>query len=529
MKRKALVVAGISAALVFTPVEPVYADGDAFVGGLIGGIIGGAIAHEAGKKKKRSTGAPRASTKKATPARPSISSAQREANREVQTALNQFGFPVGTPDGAIGPKSRAAISQYQALLGYPATGQLTEYERTLLVTAYHRSVAGGPAVMQAAASHPMGMRGLLLIQRDEMAGIVPQQGGAGVAAATAGVMAAAPALAPEPAPQLPVLAAAPEPAAPATPVLPSFGSAAVVSLASHCNQVGLSTSAAGGMVTLATMTDANVALAEQFCLTRAHVMAEGEGLARNVPGFTPQQIAEQCKAFGPVLKEHVAALSVRPAAEVMEGVAGFVPASGMAPAQLTATARICLGVGYAADDMDVAIGAALLLTTLGETGYSELLGHHLSQGFGASRRADLALDWYEQATGGNGGGIVPGMPDRGALIQKAAYAINGRVEAPAAPALPVLAPAPAPAPEVVVEAPVIEAPVIEAPVIEAPVVATPEVVVAVQPEVTPAPSAPEPVVQAVADVPAAAPSAGQGGTVRAVSMLARLPGLVFGN
>ena len=31
--------------------------------------------------------------------------------------------------------------------------------------------------------------------------------------------------------------------------------------------------------------------------------------------MTPQQIAEQCKAFGPVLKEHVNAVSLKPAAE----------------------------------------------------------------------------------------------------------------------------------------------------------------------------------------------------------------------
>jgi peptidoglycan hydrolase-like protein with peptidoglycan-binding domain len=461
MKRKSLVSAGVCAALMMAPATPVMADRGAVVGGIIGGIIGGAIANEANKAQRKST-APRTSTKKAKPAaKPVVNTAAREANREVQTALNHFGYQVGAADGAIGPKSRAAISQYQAMLGYPPTGQLTEYERTILVTAYHRAVAGGPVVAQAAATHPMGLRGLLMIQRDEMAGIAPsmaaQPVAPAVAGAAAGVMAGATVATPEPAPQLPVLAAEPAP----EPSLPSFFGAggAGVSLASHCNQVGLTTNANGGMVTQANMVDANFALSEQFCLSRAHVMADGEAQVRNLAGFTPAQIAEQCAAFGPVMKDHVAALSLRPAADVMKGVESFILSSGMAPAQLSATARICLGVGYSTDNMEVAVGSALLLTTLGEAGYSELLGHHLSQGFGASRRPDLALDWYEQAVGASGAGLVPGMPDRGGLLQKAAYAINGRVEAEPAPALPVFA-APE-APSVVVEAvPAESAPVV---------------------------------------------------------------------
>jgi hypothetical protein len=58
----------------------------------------------------------------------------------------------------------------------------------------------------------------------------------------------------------------------------------------------------------------------------------------------------------------------------------------MSPAQLSGTAKVCLGTGYAQDDMNVAIGSALLLTALGERAYSEYLGHHLSQGYGASER-----------------------------------------------------------------------------------------------------------------------------------------------
>ncbi|KAB2881918.1 MAG: peptidoglycan-binding protein, partial [Albidovulum sp.] len=145
--------------------SPARADaGDAIVGGLIGGIIGGAIVNESQKKRQTVV---RKSTSSG------MTTAQREANREVQVALNYFGYPVGSPDGVLGRNSRAAIADYQATLGYPPTGQLTEYERTLLVGSYHRGVAGGAMTMQQAAANPMGMRGLLVTWRDEAAGVLP--------------------------------------------------------------------------------------------------------------------------------------------------------------------------------------------------------------------------------------------------------------------------------------------------------------------------------------------------------------------
>lgn len=409
------------------PAEQAAARGRDLIGGLIvGGIIGAAIANDAHRTRKAPT-----AHRAAKPAKPSMSSAQREANKEVQTALNYFNYSVGTPDGSIGPKSRTAISEYQAMLGYPATGELTEYERTLLVTAYHRAVAGGSAIEQKVAGDPLGLRAILVMQRDEMAGVAP----AAMAPVTA-----APAMAPAAA--LPILAV--EPAADAPAALPSFmaSGATQASLASTCNKVSMLTNTNGGYTTAAAMSDANFALAEQFCLARTYAMTTGEEMAAKVAGFTPAQIAQQCQAFGPVLKDQVAALSMKPAEEVLAGVSGFVMNSGMAPAQLSGTAKICLGVGYTTDAMDVAVASALILTALGEKGYGELLGHHLSQGFGATMRPDLALAWYDmglEATKAGAGVFAPGLPDRSDLIRKAAYTIGGRTDLLDAPAaLPVL-------------------------------------------------------------------------------------------
>jgi hypothetical protein len=139
-------------------VQPARAN-DAFIEGFIGGIIGGAIANQQPR-------APRSS---------GVSSAQRQENAYVQTALNYFGFPVGNPDGVIGQRTRSAISQMQALLGYPPTGQLSPFEKDFLVNSYNRAQAGGAATLSIIASDPLGPRGLLRRYKDELvAAAAPQ-------------------------------------------------------------------------------------------------------------------------------------------------------------------------------------------------------------------------------------------------------------------------------------------------------------------------------------------------------------------
>jgi peptidoglycan hydrolase-like protein with peptidoglycan-binding domain len=481
----------LAAALAFGPATPVRADaGDAIAGALVGGIIGHAIAKD--QQRRKTYVAPSRSSKSTRSS--GISSAQREANREVQTALNYFGYNVGTPDGAIGPRSRSGISSYQATLGYPPTGQLTEYERTILVTAYHRAVAGGPQVMQVIGTHPMGTKGLLIVQRDEMAGVPSQPvvSTAGSMAATTAPAAPAPAT---PAAALPALVAEPEPEAPAT-TLPVFGGTQV-SLSSHCNQVALRTSANGGYATLASMSDPSQALSEQFCLLRAAAIQQGEELSRGVSGVTPAQMTEQCKAYGPVLKDHVTAVSLQPAADVIAGVAQFIAQSGMSPAQLSGTSKICLGVGYAVDDPNVAIGSALVLTALGEAGYAAVPGHHLADGIGATRRPDLSMQWFELSGG------VAAMPGSTAaqaeLVHKAIFMLNGRSDAPAEPAAPVAVPA----------------------------TETASTLVEATPAPTPAPTAAA-TVEVAAPSASAAPEA-QPVAAQAVSVMTALPRLMLGN
>ena len=387
------------------PATEAFADGKDFALGIVTGVVGSAVVRNY-NQQHRATGNQRGnyvyqnSGRQQTVHRSGMSSAQRDENRQVQVALNYFDFPVGTPDGALGPRSQGAIGNYQAFMGYPATGALRTIERDFLVNSYYRAQAGGPATQQQIASDPQGVRGLLTTWRDAQAG---------------GVAPAAPA------------AAAPA----AAGSLPSFrveGQTAA-SLSAFCTDVGARSRQQGGLSKVSALNDPNFALSEQFCLARGAAISESDAMMTKVGGYTPAQIADQCREFGPVMAEYVADLSRRPEAQVLDRVASWAKASGLPADQLAGTAKVCLGSGYASDDLGVAIGSALVLTALGETGYAELPGHHLSQGFGADRRPDLARDWYETALSAPDQVFAVGGPDRMSVIRKAADAVSGRADA----------------------------------------------------------------------------------------------------
>ena len=79
--------------------------------------------------------------------------------------------------------------------------------------------------------------------------------------------------------------------------------------------------------------------------------------------------------------------------------------------------------------MDVALGSALLLVGTGNKPYAELVGHHLSQGFGATTNSDLAQDWYmiavDSLESGVGPVFAPGQPERVSLLRAATERLGG--------------------------------------------------------------------------------------------------------
>lgn len=389
MFSKRVSTAFLAAAIAVTPAMRASADAGDFVAGA---IIGGIVGHAATKQAQRN----RASKVY----RPTVPSTVE--GRQIQTSLNYFGFNAGGVDGQLGRRSQEAIMRYQVYMGYPATGNLTPFEQSLLVDSYNRAMAGGYQVSQQMATHPDGPRGLIKTYRTELAGAPaqPQQTQPMTTMASTGG------------------------------ALPNFGMAASPrSLSAHCDSVSLVTSSQGGYTTVSNMTDPNVVLNEQFCLARIYAVAKSEDRIAGMQGVTSDQIAQQCQAFGPAMKAYVDNLGFKPMAALVQDVRGFIPSTGMTPAQLSLTAEVCLGVGYRTDNMEVALGSALLLVATGQTPYAELMGHHLMQGFGPQQRPDLAQPWYQAAisslSSGSPAVFNPGQPERVVLLQSAVNQANG--------------------------------------------------------------------------------------------------------
>lgn len=456
MKSYTIVAGLLSASLILPAPAPVQADAGQVAAGVAAGILGTLAVQNANKNRQRTV-------KKVYRApKPGISSAQREQNRQVQTSLNYFGFPAGTADGVLGRNSRAAISTYQAFMGYPATGQLSQFERDFLLRSHSRAQAGGYATQQLVSSMPQGQRGLLhhyRTQESRSAGMVPVQqmpmqqqpvptmqqqvvpgaAAAGFVSTTTVVAPAAPAPAPAPAPaatQPEAPAAVPtfEVAAPPEATVPNFlGNSQAASVTAHCNLVNLRTSSSGGFVTVSSMSDPQIAMDEQFCLARTFAIARGDEQIAKVQGATPAQIEAQCASFGPLLKDQVAGLSIKDPATIMSEVETFALSSGVPPAQLKGTAEICLAVGYRTDDADVTLASALLLSVLGQKPYAELMGHHILNGLGASPRDDLAMAWYKVGLDAIDAGATPvfgaTLPERNDLIRASMSAMSGNTNA----------------------------------------------------------------------------------------------------
>ena len=268
-------------------------DAGAFIGGVAAGVLG-TLAVQHAREPQRSTQrhyvAPRAQ----------VSSYQRDSNRAVQTSLNYFGFPAGTPDGVMGANSRAAVAQYQAFIGDPATGVLTDYERAFLTSSYDRAIAGGVATSQTIATQGQGTRGLLVAYRQEQLGIPAQP------QAVQPPVVVPPVPAPAVTEASATVPAAPAPARAATAApgagLPAFIAAtATPSMAAACDRTAVATSRNGGpqAYRIGARLDTLQAVGEQFCLARTYAIDDGESLASAAQGFSAAEIQSQCEAFTP--------------------------------------------------------------------------------------------------------------------------------------------------------------------------------------------------------------------------------------
>lgn len=411
----------IAASLIAVPAERAQAnDGAALLGGL---LLGGIIVNEVNKNNQRKRYQQQQAARQRSQSS-SASSAQRQENRQVQSALNYFGYNVGTVDGALGRKSRAGISRYQADMGYQPDGRLDAHEKDFLLGSHQRALASGsvPPYNQVLASQ--GPNGLLRTYRNEQLG-VPTQSQPNVQQATAP--------APKPAP----VQTQPEtvPARANNAELPGFTFGQVDrSVNEHCNEVNVLTAANGGITTKGQVTDANFALNEQFCLARTHAMAESTRIEATIPNLNSDQIIAQCDGLTQVIAPHMADLSSAGPDQVISDTRAVLDASGQPMEQLISGGKVCLGVGYRTDNAQMALASAVLLTAAGESGYGEIISHQMREGFGTAKaQPGAAGAWMKQAldSAASGSPMVLGQsPDRIAVLSEASGAAYGSASLP---------------------------------------------------------------------------------------------------
>ncbi|MFZ1726012.1 MAG: peptidoglycan-binding domain-containing protein, partial [Albidovulum sp.] len=323
-----------------------------------------------------------------------------ETVRTDQNALNYFGFPAGTADGVSGGKTRSAISSYQGYMGYPMTGQLNDWERGNLHSAYNRAQSGGGAPYQNVVAAE-GTRGLLKAfeaegrgQRYEPYGSTgyannqqPYDGN-NYGNNNFGQI-------PESPPVLPVPDATGSGTSDVIGGLPSFGlKPTKKSMAQHCGSVDILTQANGRLMDAGSITDASQALDEQFCGARSYAMSRSQQLSSGVQGATDEQLRAQCEGLVDTMAGQTSALTTTDVTEQIAASTTFAAQFGAPQEQLRSIGEICLGVGYQIDNPDVVVASAMLLVGAGEHAYAEVFGHHLRNGFGTPVDPQAAAGWY---------------------------------------------------------------------------------------------------------------------------------------
>ena len=397
----------LSCLLITSSVGRAGADvGESIIGGalLLGlGCATGAIDCNNKKRSKSTASQPRSN----------INSAARQQNRQVQTALNGFGWNVGSVDGVLGKNSRAAIRNYQGYMGYPQTGQLTDWERQNLVVGWQRFQEGvGEAYPRTMTAE--GPRGLLKIGRDPNYvsrygdSVTPNYGANQGESINRG---------PENGAQNAENQPNNEPQQPqdgqvignnntVAPKLKPIGTVAV-SAAARCELVDQTTRIQGGVILPSNMTDPDQALSEKFCEARGFAITQGVSVAAKY-AVSENELTEFCKQIATEYSSVFSDLGVEDPDQVVSTVQSTAAQMGLNdPATMGEYGQICIGIGYRLDGVEVALAGALIMLAAGQQPYAELVGHHQREGFGVKPAPLDATQWYDIAMDALENGATP--------------------------------------------------------------------------------------------------------------------------
>lgn len=313
----------------------------------------------------------------------------RQQNREVQAALNAFGFNAGVVDGVLGSRSRTAVSNYQAYMGYPITGYLQEYERANLVSSHQRlNAGGGNAYPEVVANE--GTRGLLKAFADP--NYATRYGAAPVQTAEPATTVAAATVAPSALAPLDLTAVTP-----------------VNSMLKHCDMVESQTRVNKGVILASNVTNADQALGEQFCEARDYSIDQLNAL-KSAANLDDAQLVDACGQITDAMSQVTALVdqySIQDIAVSARTVVNQIANGDMDTA--TGYGQLCLGMGYREDDAPMALAGAVVMLGAGKVPYAEMVGHHLRWGFGTAQAPLQASAWYNAALSAMANGATPAV------------------------------------------------------------------------------------------------------------------------
>ncbi|TKD15804.1 peptidoglycan-binding protein [Rhodobacter capsulatus] len=433
MKRPSFLNVGLAVSVALAPQASAANDLGAGIAGLmIGAMIAGAAQNNAPPAQRHTP-------RKAAPSRPA---AEIQADKDMQQALNNFGFDAGPVDGAPGKRTRAAIATFQGTLGRMQDGVITADQRVILQDAMARERLNPAEAAQLAAANPYGRRGLpAMYQRTPMAPAAPYptpmppypQAPAAPYPQPPATPYAQPQMPAAPVPVPPAAAPAlaapaaapPAPAITAQDSIPDFGdlSPPAASMNNLCNQTSVLTNSNGGMATAEQMPNPGLALDEQFCLARTFATADGEKVAKDV-GATQALITSLCGQMKTALSVKLADPASRPPEATLAEIRKVIDASGKTLSATQVSGRVCLAEGYRTDDAVMANVALATLAAADMKPYAELLGHHLREGFGFTANPEASRTWIRFALSALSGGAAPAVlpnqtAERTAILSKA--------------------------------------------------------------------------------------------------------------
>ena len=378
-------------------------------------------------------------------------SAERVQRANVQKALNDFGYPVGSADGVYGRNTSRGMSQYQSAMGFPPTGSLNPWEEQALLNAHNSYTTG---------SHNANFPGLF--QREGLPGLMRAHADPNYYAQNYGApqQPVTPANQPiltntqpnQPVPNQPTL---PQPGVNTQPPIADGGLAPLApieqigqvsaSMQDHCDIVKLATQSNGGQQTVNAMVDPDQALGEQFCDARTFLM----GRVQNVLGTaraTEEQLVNSCSQIANAMKPVMGGLGTKGPDAIAAEASGISGSLGLTDPNAAAEyGEVCIGLGYRTNDSDMALAGAVVLAGAGRMPFAEMVGHHVRHGFGASANSAAASDWYNAGLNALAGNQPPAvLPSqtiqRSAIIRAAVDAGNNPVVVGQQPQQQLLAP-----------------------------------------------------------------------------------------